>query len=34
MTQSSAKHTVGAEIDGVKVSTGRVVVLTNLPACA
>ncbi|KAJ7344030.1 heme peroxidase [Mycena albidolilacea] len=33
MTQSSAKHTVGAEIDGVKVSTGRVVVLTNLPAC-
>jgi hypothetical protein len=34
MTQSSAKHTVGAEIDGVKVSTGRVVGLTNLPACA
>ncbi|KAJ7673937.1 heme peroxidase [Mycena polygramma] len=29
----AAKQTIGAEIEGVKVSTGRVVVLADLPAC-
>ncbi|KAJ6476619.1 putative L-ascorbate oxidase [Mycena vulgaris] len=33
MTQSSAKRTVGAEIDGVKMSTGRLAELFELPDC-
>ncbi|KAF7368526.1 Peroxidase [Mycena venus] len=33
MTQSSAKRTVGAEINGVKMSTGRLAELFELPDC-
>ncbi|KAJ6526715.1 heme peroxidase [Mycena capillaripes] len=34
MTQTSTKRTIGAEINGVKMSTGRVALLSNLPVCA
>ncbi|KAF7378212.1 Peroxidase [Mycena sanguinolenta] len=33
MTQTSSTRTIGAEVDGIKMSTGRLAVLFDLPDC-